>query len=76
VLRGALGQILAGLCLGIPAALFAGHMMASLLFDVSGYDPFALAGATLLLGVCASVAGFIPAHRAASIDPMQALRTE
>jgi macrolide transport system ATP-binding/permease protein len=76
VLRGALGQILAGLCLGIPAALFAGHMMASLLFDVSGYDPFAFAGATLLLGVCASVAGFIPAHRAASIDPMRALRTE
>ena len=76
VLRGALGQILAGLALGIPAALFAGHLMASLLFDVSGYDPFALTAATLVLGVCASAAGFIPARRAASIDPMQALRTE
>jgi len=76
VLRGALGQILAGLALGIPAALFAGHMMASLLFNVSGYDPFALIGATLVLGVCAGAAGFIPARRAASIDPMQALRNE
>jgi macrolide transport system ATP-binding/permease protein len=76
VLRGALGQILAGLALGIPAALFAGHMMAGLLFDVTGYDPFAFVGATFALGVCAGVAGFIPAQRAASIDPMQALRTD
>jgi macrolide transport system ATP-binding/permease protein len=76
LLRGAFGQILAGLALGIPAALFGGHLMASLLFDVSGYDPFAFAGATLVLGLCAAVAGFIPARRAASIDPMRALRTE
>ena len=76
VLRGALGQTLAGLCLGIPAALLAAHLMASLLYDVSGYDPFAFVGATLVLGICAAAAGFIPARRAASIDPMQALRTE
>jgi predicted permease len=76
VLRGALGQILVGLGLGIPAALFAGHMMDSLLYGISGYDPFAFIGATLVLGICAAVAGFIPARRAASIDPMQALRTE
>jgi ABC-type antimicrobial peptide transport system permease subunit len=76
VLRGALSQILVGLGLGIPAALFAGHMMTSLLYGISGYDPFAFIGATLLLGICAAVAGFIPARRAASIDPMQALRTE
>ncbi len=76
VLRGALWQILIGLGLGIPAALFAGHLMASLLFGVGGYDPLALAGATLVLGLCATMAGFIPARRAASIEPMQALRTE
>jgi len=76
VLRGALGQILIGLGLGIPAALLAGHLMASLLYGVGGYDPLALAGATAVLGLCAALAAFIPARRAASIEPMQALRTE
>jgi len=76
VMRGALWQILIGLGLGIPAALIAGHLMASQLYEVSGADPLALAGATLVLGICAAVAGFIPARRAASIEPMQALRTE
>jgi predicted permease len=76
VLRGALWQIGIGLALGIPAALLAGHLMANQLYGVGGYDPLALAGAALALGLCASLAGFIPARRAASIEPMQALRIE
>jgi ABC-type antimicrobial peptide transport system permease subunit len=76
VLRDALGQIVAGLILGIPASLLAGHLMVSLLYGVSGYDPFAFVGATAMLVICAAAAGFIPARRAASIDPMRALRTE
>jgi predicted permease len=76
VLSGAMWQILVGLALGIPAALFAGHLMQSALFGVGAYDPIALAGATLALSFCAAVAGFIPARRAASIEPMRALRTE
>jgi predicted permease len=76
VLRGALWQILIGLGLGIPTALFAGHLMASQLYGIGGYDPLALVGATLVLGLCATTAGFIPARRAAVIEPMQALRTE
>jgi predicted permease len=76
VLRGALWQILMGLCVGIPAALFAGHLMASQLYGVGSYDPLALAGATMVLGLCATAAGLIPARRAASIEPMQALRAE
>jgi predicted permease len=76
VLRGALWQILIGLGLGIPAALLAGHLMSSQLYEVGGYDPVALVSATLVLGLCAAAAGFIPARRAASIEPMQALRTE
>ena len=76
VLRGALWQIVIGLALGIPAALFAGHLMASLLYGVSGYDPLAFLGAIVALGICATMAGFIPARRAASVDPMKALRTE
>jgi ABC-type antimicrobial peptide transport system permease subunit len=76
VLRGALWQILIGLALGIPAALYAGHLMQSLLYGVGSYDSWALGGAILVLAICATVAGFIPARRAASIEPMQALRTE
>ena len=76
VLRGAFWQILIGLALGIPAALLSGHLMASQLYGIGGTDPVALVGATLVLGLCASAAGLIPARRAASIEPMQALRTE
>ena len=76
VLRGALWQILIGLALGIPATLFAGHLMAGMLYGVGGYDPLALSGAVLVLALCAAVAGFIPARRAASVEPMQALRIE
>jgi macrolide transport system ATP-binding/permease protein len=76
VLGGALWQILLGLGLGIPAALLAGHLMASQLYGVGSYDPLALLGATFVLGFCAAIAGFVPARRAASIEPMEALRTE
>ncbi len=76
VLRSALLQILVGLGIGIPAALTAGHMMASQLWGVGGYDLRALASATLVLASCATAAGFIPARRAASVEPMRALRTE
>jgi ABC-type lipoprotein release transport system permease subunit len=47
-----------------------------MLYGVGGYDPLALSGAVLVLAPCAAVAGFIPARRAASVEPMQALRTE
>jgi predicted permease len=76
VMRGIGIQVGIGLALGIPAALLAGHLMASQLYEVGAYDPWALAGATLVLALCAAVAGLVPARRAASIDPMQALRTE
>jgi predicted permease len=76
VLRGALLQIAFVLVVGIPAALFAGHLMASQLYGVGSYDPWAFVGAALVLAVCAAFASLIPARRAASIEPMQALRTE
>jgi macrolide transport system ATP-binding/permease protein len=76
VLQRVLFQILAGLALGVPAAFLAGHLMTSLLYGVTGYDPLAFSAAVLLLGGCAAVAGWIPARSAASIDPMRALRTE
>jgi macrolide transport system ATP-binding/permease protein len=76
VLRGVLVQIGFGLALGIPSALLAGHLMASQLYGVGSYDPIALIASTVTLALCATFAGFIPARRAASIEPMKALRTE
>jgi ABC-type antimicrobial peptide transport system permease subunit len=76
VLRGALGQVVVGLALGIPAALFVGRAVSSMLYDVSGTDPIAFAGSILLLAACATFASLLPARRAASIEPMSALRTE
>ena len=76
VLRGALWQVGVGLAIGVPAALLAGHLMSSLLYQLPAYDPIAFLGATAVLAVCAMVAGFIPARRAASIDPIKALRTD
>ena len=76
VLRGVVGQIGLGLAIGIPCALLAGHLMASLLYNAQEYDPYAILAATAVLGTCAIAAGFIPARRAATLEPMKALRTE
>jgi ABC-type antimicrobial peptide transport system permease subunit len=76
VMRGALLQIAIGLAIGIPIALVGGHLMSSQLYGVSKYDPFTLAIAIAVLGVCAAIAGFVPARRASGIEPMTALRTE
>jgi predicted permease len=76
VLRGASWQVGLGLAIGVPAALLAGHLMATQLYGVKTYDPLTLAGAVLVLAAFAAIASFIPARRAASVEPMNALRTE
>ena len=76
VMRGALLQIAIGLVIGIPVALLGGHLMASQLYGVNKFDPFTMAMAIAVLGICAAIAGFVPAHRASTIEPMIALRTE
>ncbi len=76
VLRGAFLQVGIGLAIGIPAAIGAGYLIASQLFGVRPWNPLLLGGATALLGLAALVAAVLPARRAASIDPMQALRSE
>jgi predicted permease len=76
VLRGALQQVGIGLAAGIPAAILAGKLMGSQLFEVRSYDPVALTVAVCLLALAAIAAALIPAQRAASINPVVALRTE
>ncbi len=76
VLRGAFAQVGIGLGIGIPAAIGAGYLMSSQLFGVRPWNPLLLAAATVLLGLAALVAAVIPARRAASTSPMQALRSE
>jgi len=76
VLRRALLLVAVGLAIGIPVALLGGRLMRSQLYGVRTYDPLTLAGAILVLSAFAALAGFIPARRAASIEPMNALRTE
>jgi predicted permease len=76
VLRGAFWQVGIGLGIGIPAAIGAGYLMASQLFGVRPWNPLLLAGATALLAFATLVAAVIPARRAASIEPILALRSE
>ena len=76
VLRGAMLQAVIGLAIGIPVALLSARLLKSELYGVGGQDLPVLIGAVLTLIVAAALAGLIPAGRAASIDPVTALRTE
>jgi len=76
VLQGALIQLALGLVVGIPVAFAGGRLLSSQLYGVKTHDPIVLGLAAAVLAASALVAGFIPARRAASIEPMQALRTE
>jgi putative ABC transport system permease protein len=76
ILRGAFSQIAVGLGLGIPLTLAAGRLMTEQLYGVAPWDPSMLTIAALLLCAAALVASWIPAARAASVEPMVALRIE
>ncbi|MFT4112539.1 ADOP family duplicated permease [Silvibacterium sp.] len=65
-----------GAALGVVAALGVGRVLSSYLFGVKAYDPVTLCTVVLLLTGASILAGFLPARRAASIDPMTALRAE
>ncbi|MGO9517500.1 MAG: ABC transporter permease [Candidatus Korobacteraceae bacterium] len=76
VLRGAFLQVAIGLLVGIPLAIGAGRLMTAKLFGVRSWDPGIFVLAILSLGVCAAVASILPAQRAASTDPVKALRAD
>jgi len=68
--------ILLGLAIGAPVAFGLARLLASLLYDVSPADPVTLVCVSLLLGGTALLACYLPARRAAKVDPMEALRCE
>ena len=76
VLRGTSTRVLVGLLLGVPLAIGAGRLISSKLYGVVSWDPVALAGAAGALATCAFFAAIIPARRAASISPVDALKIE
>ncbi|MBO0722180.1 MAG: FtsX-like permease family protein, partial [Blastocatellia bacterium] len=76
VMRGTMIQAALGLAIGVPAALFFVRFIESQLYEVKGMDAWALVAAILTLVLAVATAGLIPARRAASIDPVKALRTE
>jgi predicted permease len=76
VLREALALGLFGIALGIPCALAADQLIASMLFGISSGDVPTIAAVSLSLLAVALFAGYLPARRASRIAPMVALRTE
>jgi predicted permease len=76
VMRGAMMQTLLGLAIGIPVALVCVRFVKAQLYEISNADASVMAFAILTLTAAACLAGLIPARRAASIDPMRALRVE
>src|SRR6266699_2719632 len=76
ILGGAFKRVLIGLILGLPLAVGAGRLLSAQLYGVSSWDPFALSVAAGALAICSFFAAIIPANRAASISPMNALRIE
>jgi putative ABC transport system permease protein len=65
-----------GLAVGVPVAFVLMRILASLLVGVVRLDLSILVGLTVVLGLAAALAGYVPARRAAQIDPVQALRSE
>lgn len=76
ILRSALGQVVAGVAIGLPAALIAGRFLQARLFGVTAHDPLVLSGGLVLLALAAGMAALLPAGRAAGMDPVRALRIE
>lgn len=76
VIREALLLTLAGVAIGLPLALVAARALRTLMFGISETDPITFGATVAVFAAVALIAGFLPARRAARVDPMVALRAE
>jgi ABC-type antimicrobial peptide transport system permease subunit len=76
ILRESIAIAVPGLALGITLAIAFAHLMKSFVYGVSPTDPLSIAAAALFLAALAAVSAWLPARRAAAVDPASALRTE
>jgi ABC-type antimicrobial peptide transport system permease subunit len=74
--RSGLGLAASGVAIGLVVAAGLMRMMKSLLFGISPLDPFTYAVAPLVLAAAAVLASYLPARRAAAVDPVEALKAE
>jgi macrolide transport system ATP-binding/permease protein len=76
VMRQAVWILLVGSAVGLGVSFLATRIMSSVVYGVSAYDTASVMGACLLLVLTGLAASYIPARRAANVNPMQALRAE
>jgi len=76
IIRRSLSLALLGIGAGVIAALCVGRAFSSYLYGVTASDPLTFLAVAMVLAITALLAGYLPARRAASVDPMQALRSE
>ncbi len=76
VLRESLGLLVAGLVLGVPIAIGGARLIRAQLYQMSPFDPMIFIGATAGIAAVTILAAWLPARRAAAVDPMVSLRCE
>jgi predicted permease len=76
VMKECMALVLAGVAIGMPVALAAAKLIANRLFGVTASDPMTISGVVLVMIAVSALAGFLPARRAAHLDPLISLRHE